>query len=111
MSALPPGVESLLRRTAPRLAPEHLRRIGKALDPLPAWSAAALRRAQESVHAPVSRRFAAEMCEAWRTECPEMPGATLSALLCVAAGVAEDMEGRTAVEMVWTGPPTQSVPP
>lgn len=110
MEPLSAEVEELVRRAAVTLAPEHLRRIAKALCGETAWTPLSLHRAQQVVQAPASRRFTAELCEAWNATCSKVPGAALAGVLRVAASVTEDMLARTGVDIVWTGPATQAVP-
>lgn len=107
---LPPALEAKLRHGAQVVAPDHLRRIARALASLPGWTGAGIHAAQGAVSAPSSRRFAAELCAAWQASAPQAPGALLAVALSTAAGVREDLQNQVTVEPVWSGPTTQAVP-
>jgi cardiolipin synthase A/B len=104
-------VEVLIRQAAGVLPPEHARRVAAAVEALPTWSPLSSHQAQRAVPAAPTRRFVAGLCEAWRTTCPDVPGGLIAVALRMAAAVAEEMEGRGAIDIVWTGPATASAPP
>jgi phosphatidylserine/phosphatidylglycerophosphate/cardiolipin synthase-like enzyme len=107
---LPPALEARIRHAARVVAPDHLRRIARALEPFSGWSGAGMHAAQRAVSAPPSRRFAAELCEEWRSHAPDAPGVLLAVALSAAAGVHEDARKQLSLEPVWSGPATQAVP-
>ena len=104
------SLEARIRRAAQMIAPDHLRRIARALAPFPGWTGAGVHAAQGAVSSPASRRFAAELCAEWQASAPEAPGMLLAVALSASAGVREDLQNQVTVEPVWSGPDTHAVP-
>ncbi len=92
---------------ATQVPEELILRFAAELEKTTQGSAA---RAAEMLPSPQSRRLAAEFLNAWRGRFAEISAQEAAAALVTAAAAEAAHRSRQSLELVWTGPPTRSIP-